>query len=406
MGETRRMLRRWTTWLAFALWLALVGLVVAIGVMKAAGWHGSNNTSDTGLVALFVAFFSFATMGALVAAYVPRNPLGWIFLAISLGAAGGGVAENLAYHGLVHDPGSVPGAILFAWTYAWTWYPTVGLIAFVLLLYPTGRPPAGRLWRVVAGGLGATLGAVTVLYMLYPGPLDGSDSKLPDNPVGLEVVGRVLNESRGSAIVNATVLLLMTAAATSVVWRFWKSHGDERQQMKWMAFAAVFLAGGAILPGLVGIEDTGDVFFSFSILLLPVSLGIAMFKYRLYDIDRVINKTLVYGTVTVLLAGAYVGLVIAGQELSSSLVGSDNLVIAVSTLVVAALFLPLRRQIQRFVDRRFYRGRYDAQRTLDAFAARLREQVDLDELALELRGVVTDTVQPTHASLWLREPAG
>jgi hypothetical protein len=399
------MTRRWTTWLAFGPWLLLIGLVVGIGVMKAVGWHGSNNTSATGLVALFVAFFSFGTMGALVATYVSRNPLGWLFLAIALGAAWSGFAENLAYHGLVDDPGSIPGAIVLAWTYAWTWYPTVALIGFVLLLFPTGMPPAGRFWRVVAWGLGATLVTVTLLYMLYPGPLDGEGSKLPDNPVGVDAVGRFLNESRGTAIVSGTVLALLTAAAVSVVWRFWRSRGDERQQMKWMTAAAVFLAAGTILPGLVGIDDTGDVFFSISVVQLPIALGIAMFKYRLYDIDRLIKKTLVYGAVTVLLGGAYVGLVLVGQALSSSFAGGSNLAIALSTLVVAVLFLPVRRRIQRFVDRRFYRRRYDAQRTLEAFGARLREELDLETLSDEMVGVVTDAMQPTRASVWLRETA-
>ena len=395
---------RWTSWLALGLWLLMVALVVAIGVMKAVGWHGANDTSGSGLVSLFLAFMAFATMGALVAAHVPRNPLGWIFLAIALGVAWAGVAENIAYHGLVHYPGSIPGATLAAWMYAWMWYPTVGLIGFVLLLYPTGAPPPGRLWRIVSWALGAALGGVTLLYMLLPGPL-GGDTKLPDNPIGVGAVGRYLNDSRGEAIVNATLLFLMIAAAISVLWRFWRSRGDERQQMKWMAGAAVFLALGLVVPALFGIKDTGDVFFSVAVIQLPVALGIAMLKYRLYDIDRLINKTLVYGAVTALLGAAYAGLVLLGQAVSSSVAGGGSLVIAVSTLVVAALFLPLRRWIQRFVDRRFYRRRYDAQRTLDAFGSRLREQVDLDELTVELRRVVGETMQPAHTAVWLRGDA-
>ena len=149
--------------------------------------------------------------------------------------------------------------------------------------------------------------------------------------------------------------------------------------MKWMTFAAVFLAAGVIVPDLVGIKDTGDVFFAVSVSMLPIALGIAMLKYRLYDIDRLINRTLVYVALTVVLGAAYVGLVLAGQALFSSFAGGSNLAIAASTLVVAALFLPVRSRVQRFVDRRFYRRRYDAQRTLEGFGARLREQVDLDD---------------------------
>jgi hypothetical protein len=154
----------------------------------------------------------------------------------------------------------------------------------------------------------------------------------------------------------------------------------------------------------VGIKDTGDVFFAVSVTLLPVALGFAMLKYRLYDIDRLISRTIAYVGVTAVLGGAYVGLVLAGQVLFSSFAGGSNLAIAASTLVVAALFLPVRSRVQRVVDRRFYRRRYDAQRTLEGFGARLREQIDLVTPERDLQGVVTETMQPLHVAVWLRRP--
>ncbi len=399
---SRQMWTRPTTWLALGLWLLMVALVVATGVMKAVGWHGAGDTANSSLVALFIAFMAFATMGALVAAHVPRNPLGWTFVTIALCAALAGVAENLAFQGLVHDPGSIPGSMFFAWLYSWLWFPTMGLIGFVVLLYPTGTVPGPR-WRIVSRGLALILGLLTVVAMLHPGPLDGDNGKLPDNPVGLGALRA--SDNVVSPIVTGTLIVLLLATAASVVWRFWRSRGDERQQMKWMAFAAVFLALGITLPGVVGIKDTGDVFFSVAIIQLPVAVGIAMFKYRLYDVDRVINKTLVYAVSTALLAGAYIGLVLAGETLFSSVASGSSVAVAVSTLVVAGLFLPVRRRVQQFVDRRFYRRKVDVEETLARFAARLRHEADVDTLLADVHAVVGETVAPAHLHVWLREPA-
>ena len=185
--------------------------------------------------------------------------------------------------------------------------------------------------------------------------------------------------------------------------RFRRSRDSERQQIKIMAFAAAFVLVGIVLSTAVP-SSAGNVAFAVTILLFPVAVGVAMLRYRLYDVDRVINKTLVYGALSAVLAGAYAGLVLGSQALFSSFAGGSNLAIAISTLLVAALFMPLRRRIQGFVDRRFYRGRYDAVRTLERFTARLREEVDLDAVQNDLLAVVRETMQPTQATLWLREP--
>ena len=332
--------------------------------------------------------------------HVPGNPLGWMFIAIGiLGGGLLGLLEQYTYEGLVEKPGSLPGALFTAWVYRWGWYPTVALICLVPLLYPTGKVPGPR-WRFVLRGLIGMVALLTVIFMFFPGPLDDNDPPLPDNPVG---IGALESLPADDAIIGISFLLLLGRAALSMIVRFRRSRGDERQQMKWMTFAAVFLAAGLVVPDLVGIKETGDVFFALSVVLLPVALGIAMLKYRLYDIDRLINRDArLRGRSRWCLGAAYVGLVLGGQALFSSFAGGSNLAIAASTLVVAALFLPVRSRVQRFVDRRFYRRRYDAQRTLEGFGARLREQVDLETLSTDLALVVQETIQPSHVSLWLR----
>ncbi len=377
----------------------MVVLVAATVAMKAAGWQGAGNTNTASNVALIVAFLAFATMGAVVGARVPSNPIGWLFLAIALLAALGVAAEYYAFQAEVQRPGSLPLALPVTWAYAWLWYPTVILLLFVPLLYPTGRVPGPR-WRALLPAEIAFATVVTALYMFDPGPLD-DDKRLPRNPVGIRPLGTAVDHLSPVLALSAIAFILL--GIVSLVIRFRRSRDVERQQIKIMGFAAAFVLIG-IVASTVSPWSAGDVLFAVTILLFPTAVGIAMLRYRLYDVDRVINKTLVYGALTVLLAGAYAGLVLASQALFSSVAGGSNLAIAISTLVVAAMFMPLRRRIQRFVDRRFYRGRYDAVRTLERFTARLREQVDLDAVQSDLLAVVRETMQPERASLWLRKP--
>jgi hypothetical protein len=390
----RRLWTRPTTWLAVGLWAFILGMAGVVVAVKAAGWQGASNTTDTSGIALFLSLLAFATMGALVAARVPRNAIGWIFLAIPLGGATAGLTENVAFQGLYYRPGSIPGAIVFGWLYQWSWYPTVGLLGFVLLLFPTGTVPGPR-WRPLAWALGVVITVMTLGYMFYPGPLD-EDKRLPDNPLGIVPLKHVFDRSDKAAALS--MVALVVAAVASVIVRFRRSRGDERQQMKWMAFAAAVLGSGFVLQGVLSL---GDIVFAVSISTLPVALGIAMFKYRLYEVDRVINKTLVYGVSSALLAGAYVGLVIASEAVFAPLARGSSVAVALSTLVVAGLFLPVRTRVQSFVDRRFYRRRYDAQRTLEDFSARLREEVDLDSLRFDLERVVDEAMRPESVSVWL-----
>jgi hypothetical protein len=224
-----------------------------------------------------------------------------------------------------------------------------------------------------------------------------------DNPLGVGVLDGVYHPIE---VVGTAVLVCFLAVSVSAtIVRFRRSRGDERQQLKWMTYGVCVMAVGVALAPLAA-GDLGDALFALTIAVLPAATAVSIFKYRLYEIDRVISRTLVYGSLTVILVAAYAALVLAGQALFASFAGGSNLAIAVSTLAVAALVLPLRSRLQTAVDRRFYRSRYDAQRTLEAFGARLRNEVDLATLGDDLRGVVTETVQPAHVSLWLRARTG
>ncbi len=391
------MSRRGTTWLAWALW-AVIPLLLVIGFVMDVAWGSSESSGLAATVTFGVALVAFGTVGALVASRVPGNALGWMFIAIGVVSAAIGPVGSYARQGLVDDPGSLPGALGVGWLYSWLWFLILGLIFLVPLLFPDGHVP-GRRWRWVVVTL-IGLEATSILGIaVYPGPVGDGSPDWPANPLGIHALKGVFDLLE--PLIAVVLIGLVLASTLSVVVRFRRSRGDERQQLKWMVYAVAVLVCALAVPAVAG-SKLGDVVFGLAVLLVPVAVGIAMLKYRLYDVDRVISKTLVYGALTVMLGAAYFGLVLAGQTLFSSFAGGSNLAIAVSTLAVAALFLPLRSRVQAFVDRRFYRRRYDAQRTLKAFGARLREQVELDGLRADLERVVIQTMQPTHASTWLR----
>ncbi len=349
-----------------------------------------------------LATISFSVVGALVAAGRPRNPVGWLLLAIGVTAAIG-LPTSALYQWDTDHAGTFTGAPLNAWLDGTLWLLWIGfLVPRVLLLFPDGKLPSRR-WRVVSAAQFVVLAGL-VVPALKPGPI--SDYEEYDNPFGLRPLAGVFDFA--SAHGNAAFPFFLFAALAPIaalIVRFRRSRGVERLQMKWFTWAVAVTAtlwiGGSLLPSAQA-KAVIEPIALLSLCLAPVTIGIAVLRYRLYEIDRLISRTLVYGALTVLLGAAYVGLVLAGQALFESFAGGSNLAIAVSTLVVAALFLPVRSRVQRFVDRRFYRRRYDAQRTLEGFGARLREQIDLGTLEQDLRGVVTETMQPTHASLWLR----
>jgi hypothetical protein len=337
-------------------------------------------------------------VGALVVAHRPGNTIGWIFSAVGLLPSTGALAAEYATYALVTRSGSLPGPILGAWYGSWPWYPTLALaLVFAPLLFPTGRLLSPR-WRPAAWLAGAATAAFTVLAALQP-DLDPVTDQVIANPIGVAAVENPEESTVGIALL-ILIILLGLVALVSLVLRFRRARGEERQQLKWFTYA------GALLP-LAVLGDAlpaplGNVALAVPIVFLPVAAGIAVLRYRLYDIDRLINRTLVYGLLTALLAGAYAsGVLVLGQLFGGVGERTPSWAVAGATLAVAALFQPARRRIQQAVDRRFNRRKYTA-KTIEAFSTRLRDQLDLDTLSTEVLAVVDQTMEPTRVSLWLR----
>jgi hypothetical protein len=348
----------------------------------------------------------FSTVGAVITPRLPRlNPIGWLFCTIGLV---GGVRLFVAEYAIVTllaEPGSLPsklpGGETLAWISSWMWVLHLGLFVFLALLFPNGRPPSSR-WQPLVLGSGVVVVAGTVSVALWPETARGFDPI--NHPLGTEVATDIINP------VETIVYALGLIAAASLLARLRRSKGVERQQVKWFTYAVVVLAISATLAyvisesmGVVWLEWASSVLVMVSVVGLPVAVGIAILRYHLYNIDLIINRTLVYGSLTAVLAGLYFSSIVLLQVLFRTLTGQKSqLVVVVSTLAIAALFNPLRRRIQGFIDRSFYRRKYDAVKTLEAFSAKLREETDLDALSGDLIEVVEETMRPTHVSLWLR----
>ncbi len=347
----------------------------------------------------YLGFLLFPVVGTVVAWKRPENAVGWMLLAYAV--IGGLVSLNYEYaiRGVLLEPGSLPAAGLAAWVDVWLWLVQLSLIPLVFLHFPTGRlpSPAWR-WARWSAALPAALLAVPVVaHVGVPAKellLLGEEEAIP----GLEWTGPLVVGALGALIV------LMLVSVGSLFVRYRRSRQEERQQLKWVLVAAsVLIIDGIWDVYLPGPETLKDVVAALAFAGIPLSMGVAILKYRLYDIDAIINRALVYGTLSILLALVYAaGVFVVGGALRSLAGAQDNrLAVAGSTLAVAAFFRPARSRIQDFIDRRFYRSRYDAAKTLEAFSARLREEVDLDELVADLVAVVQNTIRPTHASVWL-----
>jgi hypothetical protein len=338
-------------------------------------------------------------VGAAIVRHQPRHPIGWILIGSGLGAGLTKFTIEYAEYALVTKPGTVPLGVAAAWVSDWVWTTgAIPLLTFGLLLFPDGHLPSRR-WRPVAWLAGATMAMFTIGSAIHPEPLFNHPTIA--NPVGIHA-GRPLLQVLAS-LSQLCLLVVVISAAASILVRFRRARGLERQQLKWLAYAVV-VATVALL--LASREWAGwaiaQVVAGLAVGFIPVAIGIAILRYRLFDIDRLISRTLVYGLLTALLAGVYAtGVFVVGRLLDPA-TGDSALAVAASTLAVAALFQPARRRFQRLVDRRFNRSRYDAARTVEAFSGRLREEIDLDSLSAELLAVVHQTVQPAQASLWLR----
>jgi hypothetical protein len=396
----------WLAWSACALSLTLTG--VALVLLAANRSHPNAHVFDYGTV-LTVITVSTSPVGALIASRRPQNPLGWIICAIGLGSGIEHFAGQYAIYALLlSEPTSLSGGEVFAWITSWLWVPSAGLLVFLLLLFPDGRLASGR-WRWFAWLSATALTVGTVSAAFLPGPIDGLGPIR--NPLGIEgaryLLGPVVS---GSAALAEGLLALV--AAVSLLLRLRHAKGEERQRIKWFAYAITVMASGFFLTYTVA--EAIDVWWVWwagfgltmaSVLGVQLSIGIAILKHRLFDIDLIINRTLVYATLTATLALLYLGGIVVLQQLFVVLTGEKStLAVVASTLVIAALFTPLRRRIQSFIDRRFYRRKYDAAKTLDAFSSKLREETELDTLNTELVAVVRATMQPAHAGLWLLEP--
>jgi hypothetical protein len=396
---------RAAAWLAWSLW-ALSAALLTLGVVFSVLTRSTPDPNAFGVTfdaLLSLALFSFPTVGALVVSRHRGNTVGWLFcvVGVSFGLSSGDY--GWAVYALFARPGTLPGAEVAAWFATWMFLPALFCVpVYLFLLFPDGRPVSRR-WRPVAWLAGVGLLATTLGNALSPGQLAQPPFESVENPAGIDAIGVWTDAVIGFGfwLTLASILL----AGTSLVYRFRRARGPERQQLKWFAGSAVlFVATSAaytVLPGVP--EQFGQIATLFAFAGIPLAVGIAILRHRLYDIDVLINRTLVYASLTATLALVYVGSVVSLQALLRVLPGQEStLAVVASTLAIAALFGPLRRRMQGFVDRRFYRTKYDAVKTLAAFSARLREETDLDVLSNDLLGVASTTVQPGHASLWLR----
>lgn len=397
------MSRRAAARLAWSLWALTLALTVLSLLLLALNLsHPDTHIYDYWLSNTLIVID--VTVGAIIASRRPENPVGWLLCLSGVAVGTSSFTSEYAIYALLAQPKSLPAGEALAWIASWLLPIMIGLQVFYLLLFPTGRLPSRR-WRWLVWLTAAVVLVGVISSAFSSGPVDGLGPIR--NPLGLEGFSGVYE-----AVRSIMFPLLYAAVASSLFVRLRRAIGVERQQLKWLAYAAAALAIGVILFLITEAIDTqlwfewaGEAIFIAAGAAIPISIGIAILRYRLYDIDLLINRTLVYGSLTATLAMLYFGSVATTQGIFRTLTGQEQqpqLAIAVSTLAIAALFNPLRRSIQSFIDRRFYRRKYDARRTLEAFSSKLRDETDLDALSGDLVGVVRETMQPAYASLWLR----
>jgi hypothetical protein len=374
-------------------------LVVGIGGLLAGGEF------DAPFVAFVIFVAVFSTVGALVSSRLPRNPIGWIMTGAAISYVIGGL--TLVFEEGVAHSGPIPLAgRLVIWVGSWAWSVGLGLAGiYLLLLFPSGHPLSSR-WKTV--GYTGAAGLMLLIASVAFEPNWQSEGLHGTNPMGIRGAESLL--TLAGDLGGLLTIGSVAAAAISLVLRFRRSSGTERQQLKWLAYAAGVVAASvaalapieATLGSTEDITDLSNFLVSMSFALVPMAAGIAILRYRLYAIDRIINKTLVFGLVTAVLIAGYTSGILLLQSILP--VPNDSpITVAASTLAMAALFRPLRRRVQHVVDRRFYRARYDAAQAIQGFATRLRDETDLESLTSDLIGVVTRTVQPAHVSLWLAD---
>jgi hypothetical protein len=400
------MSRRTTAWLAWSMCaVSLASTALALLLLDWNLSYPNPHIFDLWVQGIVIPV-TCSTVGVIIASRRPHHPIGWLFCAVGLLAGVNHFCGEYALYALLNRPGSLPGGRAAAWVASWTWMPANALLVFVALLFPDGHLPSRR-WLPFAwlNVVVAVVGTIAVAFLA--GPIPALDPI--ENPLGLKGTRNLLGPlATVSGALERGILGII--AVGSLFLRLRRARGEERQQIKWLAYAASVVVIGAILtyvvPEATGARWVGQVglgLLAVGFVGVPIAIGIAILKYRLYEIDLLINRTLVYGSLTAMLALMYVGTIVLLQGLVRTLTEQESqLPIVASTLTVAALLNPLRRRMQGFIDRRFYRRKYDARKTLEAFSAKLRDETDLDALSDDLVGVVRETMQPAHVSLWLR----
>jgi hypothetical protein len=377
-------------WLAGGLWFLGFVLNVVGSIWYAVGVKDGFSPFA---VVITLVYLAFLTVGVLILANLPRHPIGWIFCAIGINFGLNNLLNSYAQRA-IDSPNGLPGGAIAAW-FGWLWIINLYLLGtYLLQFFPTGRLPSPR-WRPLAWLTGIGIFLTWFAEYFAPGQLPDFER---ENPFGIAAAKELL------AVVDVIGLALTAVCAllsvVSVVVRFRHARQIERQQIKWFVFSVSLLLPYMIFASQFesGVTDYG---FAVVISLTPASVGLAILRYRLFEIDRLINRTLVYSLLTAILVGADLLLIVIIEHLFEPITSGSDLVVAGSTLAVAACIRPLRSRIQRIVDRRFYRHKYDAARTLEAFSNRLRDEIDLDALLAELAAVVQETMQPAQVSVWL-----
>lgn len=393
--------------LPWVLWsVTLLGAVAAPTLSLVGGERSPEETLEPAILVAFSMFvLGFATTGALIASREPRNPVGWL----SLGAASLYILAGLADSFVNSFPrAATEGGVLVRLGITVgesLWASGLGIGAtLLLLLFPNGHLPSRR-WRPLAWVASGALILIPMAQILVPGRIQDYPVV---NPVGIRGAEVVLEGIVGFAYLGLALCVPLSMA--SLFFRFRKAGPIERQQLKWLLFAAGFVAVLFLSSVLIEIVtqnsaaagEVSNFLTTAALSAVPIAIGIAILRYRLYDIDVIINRALVYAGLTAVLALVYISVVFGLQQVLSPVTQESDLAVAASTLAVAALFRPMRGRVQGFIDHRFYRRKFDAQRTLEDFSSSLRDEVDLDALSAELELVVQETMQPTHVSLWLR----
>lgn len=386
-----------------ALAVALAADIAAVAIIAATIPAGGGATFDVFSVGGLVLGASYGIVGWLIASRRSDNAIGWVFLAIALSQAIDVFAVTYAYYGLIVAPGSLPLAAELSWVAVWAWAPGFTLLVTLsVLLFPDGRPPSPR-WRPVLWAWFAIMALLGVPVAIAAWPYRG-DALLF---TGASPEGSALAVAGGIQFIGilATPFAALASIAGMIV-RFRGSGPTERQQLKWFIYAAIPEIAFVVSSGFITYPPLVGALASVLIApLLPVAAAIAILRYRLYEIDRIVSRTISYAAVTGLLIAAYAGVILVLQRPLDQVTGGDTVAVALSTLVVAALFQPLRRRVQSVVDRRFNRARYDAERTVAAFGAGVRDEVDLGALRHDLVVTIDQTLQPTRTGVWLRDRA-